>query len=147
MDHPRRLGELVSMLEDKDRSVRGRAANTLARLSESHPERLIRIAERLRENLADDSAYVRWNLVYVLGRMGARFPLRAPRFLTELSTRLDDENRVVRVLASKALARIAMKDHRLIEEVFAKAKREIPAIVARELRVADKAKPKRPRKH
>jgi hypothetical protein len=37
VDHPRRLEELLRMLEDKDRGVRGRAAATIAKLSESHP--------------------------------------------------------------------------------------------------------------
>ena len=43
VDHPRRLEELLRILEDKDRCVRGRAAATLARLSESHPARLLRV--------------------------------------------------------------------------------------------------------
>ena len=66
--HPRRLEELINMLDDRDRSLRDRAAKTLARLSESHPGRLIRVVERVREALVDDSAYVRWHLVYTLGR-------------------------------------------------------------------------------
>src|SRR5512135_2934933 len=69
VDHPRRLDELINLLRDKERSIRGRAATTLTRLSESHPARLIRHIEALREGLGDDSAYVRWHLVYTLGRV------------------------------------------------------------------------------
>ena len=47
--NPRRLDELVRMLEDKDRSMRGRAAAMVARLAESHPARLLRVIARLRE--------------------------------------------------------------------------------------------------
>jgi len=53
--HPRRLEELLRMLEDKDRLVRGRAAVALTRLAESHPARLQRVAVRILEpgRLAD----------------------------------------------------------------------------------------------
>ena len=59
VDHPGRLNELVALLDDSERALRGRAAATLARLSESHAHRLIRVVDRLREALSDDSAYVR----------------------------------------------------------------------------------------
>lgn len=134
--HPRRLEELINMLDDRDRSLRDRAAKTLARLSESHPGRLIRVVERLREALVDDSAYVRWHLVYTLGRVGARFPLRAPRFLPDLSVRLDDENRMVRILASRALNSLAVKKPRMVEEAFESTKRVVPSSLARILRDA-----------
>ena len=66
------------MLDDSDRALRGRAAATLARLSEKHAGRLVRSVERLRDTLSDDSAYVRWHLVYTLGRVGARYPSASP---------------------------------------------------------------------
>jgi HEAT repeat protein len=136
VDHPRRLQELVRMLEDKDRGVRGRAAATLARLSESHPSRLIRLMARLKELAEDDSAYVRWNLTYALGRLGVRFPTRADGFLSEILARLEDENRIVRILACKALAQIATKKPLAVKEIFQNEKKDIPPSIARILRAA-----------
>jgi HEAT repeat protein len=134
VDHPRRLQELMRMLEDKDRVVRGRAATTLARLSESHPSRLLKLITMLKEASCDDSAYVRWNLTYALGRLGAQFPARSSIFLGDLLTRLDDENRIVRILACKALAQVAVRKPLAIEELFKNAKKEIPPAVGRILR-------------
>ncbi len=122
------------MLEDRDRVIRGRAAATLARLSESHPGRLLRIMERIKETLSDDSAYVRWHLAYTLGRIGLSFPGRSQGFLDELSARLKDENRVVRVIATGALGRVAERRPHLIKEFFQAGKREIPIQIARILR-------------
>jgi len=136
VDHPRRLQELVRMLEDKDRGVRGRAAATLARLSESHPSRLLRLITRLKEMAGDDSAYVRWNLTYALGRLGSEFPTRSNGFLNELLGRLEDENRVVRVLACKALAQVAARNPSMVKELFESLKKEIPPPVWRILRAA-----------
>jgi len=143
VDHPRRLEELVSLLEDKDRTVRGHAAAALARLSESHPGRLFRILERVKECLSDDSAYVRWHLAYTLGRLGACFPSRSSRVVTELGARLDDENRIVRVFASHALAQIAERKPELIQELFEATKRQTPASVARVLRKYGRGSPKK----
>jgi HEAT repeat protein len=142
VDHPRRLEELVSLLEDKDRMVRSHAAAALARLSESHPGRLFRILERVKECLSDDSAYVRWHLAYTLGRLGACFPNRSSRLVGELGARLDDENRIVRVFASHALAQIAERKPELIQELFEATKRQAPASVARVLHKYTRGSPK-----
>lgn len=132
--HPRRLSELVNLLEDKDRTVRGRAAATLARLSESHPGRLLRVIVRLKEGLSDDSAYVRWSLSYALGRVGFFFPGQATRFLENLCASLEDENRIVRALASRALSRIAMRKPRIVWDHFKNSKKEMPVSVAKSIR-------------
>jgi HEAT repeat protein len=134
VDHPRRLEELLRMLEDKDRSVRGRAAATFARLSESHPARLLRFIVRLKGSLNDESAYVRWYLVYALGKLAARFPAQSRDFLGDLVIRLDDENRIVRILAGKALGQVALMKPIIVEELFQNLKKEIPPAVARLLR-------------
>ena len=126
VDHPRRLDELVSMIEESDLRVRDRAAATLARLAESHPGRLVRVIDRLAEGLADDSAYVRWNLAFAFGAMGAQFPKRLPEFLARLSDRLDDENRVVRVMACRSLMRVAARHPRIVLDHFESAKRQLP---------------------
>ena len=136
VDHPRRLQELMRMLEDKDRTVRGRAAATLARLSESHPSRLLRLIARLKEIADDDSAYVRWNLTYALGRLGSQFPTRSNDFLNELLARLEDENRIVRILACKALAQVAARKPLMVRELFENSKKEIPPPIGRVLRAA-----------
>jgi hypothetical protein len=136
VDHPRRLEELLRMLEEKDRGVRGRAAATLARLAESHPARLTRVIARLKGSLADESAYVRWYLVYTLGRLGSRFPMQSLSFLNDLIARLEDENRIVRVLACNALGQVAMRKPLIIREHFQNLKKEIPPAVARFLRVS-----------
>ena len=134
VDHPRRLQELLRMLEDKDRSVRGRAAVAFAQLSDSHPTRLVRVAARLKEALGDDSAYVRWHLLYTLGTLGSKFPGQACSFLPDLVSRLDDENRVCKILAGKALGQIAARKPGIIEECFRSLKKEIPLSLSRMLR-------------
>jgi HEAT repeat protein len=136
VDHPRRLQELLRMLEDKDRSVRGRAAAALARLAESHPARLQRVILQIREGLLDESAYVRWHLVYAFGKIGASFPAPFREFLNDLVLRLDDENRVVACVAGKALSQVAARKPLIIEEFFQTLKREIPPSIARVLRSA-----------
>lgn len=134
VNHPRRLEELLHMLEDKDRVVRGRAAAALARLSESHPARLMRILLRLKEALADDAAIVRWYLVYTLGKLADHFPAQSRSFLDELVSRLDDSNRVVRNVACRALSQVAARRPVIVEEFFEGLKREIPPSIARVLR-------------
>ena len=134
VDHPRRLQELLRMLQDKDRGVRGSAAATLARLAESHPARLRRVIQQLREGLADESAYVRWHLVYAFGKIGAFFPAQFREFLGDLASRLDDENRVVGRVACKALSQIAIRKPLIIEEFFQTLKREMPSPIARVVR-------------
>jgi HEAT repeat protein len=124
--HPRRLDELVGMIEENDLQVRDRAAATLARLAESHPGRLVRVIDRLTEGLADDSAYVRWNLAFAFGAVGVRFPKRLPDFLARLSDRLDDENRVVRVMACRSLMRVAARHPSTVLDHFESAKRQVP---------------------
>jgi hypothetical protein len=131
VNHPRRLQELANMLDDRHRTVRDRAATILARLSESHPESLIRILDRMKDALGDDSAYVRWHLVYCLGRIGSTYPRRSPLFVKELSVCLEDDNRIVRLLAGKAMARVAVRKPALVQELFATTKREMPATLAR----------------
>jgi hypothetical protein len=134
VDHPRRLEELLRMLEDRDRGVRDRAAAALAQLSESHPARLLRAIARLRDALADESAYVRWYLVYALGRLGCRFPAQSSSFLHDILAHLDDDNRIVRILSCKALAQLAARKPLVVDELFQGARKEIPPSVARVLR-------------
>jgi hypothetical protein len=132
--HPRRLDELVSMIEESDLRVRDRAAATLARLAETHPGRLVRVLERLAEGLADDSAYVRWNLAFAFGAVGAQLPRRLPDFLAKLSDRLDDENQIVRVMACKSLMRIASRHAQVVLEHFESTKRQAPRPLQRFLK-------------
>ena len=130
VDHPRRLDELINLLRDKERSIRGRAATTLTRLSESHPARLIRHIEALREGLGDDSAYVRWHLVYTLGRVVVRYPRRASFCLADVKSRLGDEDKVVRNFACRALEAVAARQPQLVQALFRSNKEEIPPSLA-----------------
>ena len=114
--------------------MRDRAAATLARLAETHPGRLVRVLDRLAESLADDSAYVRWNLAFAFGAVGAQFPRRLPDFLATLSDRLDDENRVVRVMACKSLMRVASRHPKAVLDHFVSSKREVPRPLQRLLK-------------
>ena len=114
------------MIEDGDRRLRDRAAASLAKLAASHPERLLRVLERLQNDLADESAYVRWNLVFSLGAIGARYPRRASDLLAELARRLGDDNRVVRVMTCKALMRIARRAPRPVAQYFETSKLPVP---------------------
>ena len=122
------------MLDDKDRSVRGRAAVALAKLSESHPARLLRVVVRLSEMMEDDSAYVRWHLLYALGKLGAHYPLKARGFLPDIVCRLDDDNRVCQVLAIRALCQVAARRPRIVEDCFQSLKKDIPIPVRKILR-------------
>jgi HEAT repeat protein len=131
VDNPRRLEELLRMLENKDRIVRGRAAATLAKLSESHPARLHRAIAQIKESLNDDSAYVRWHLAYALGKLGSQFPALFPDFLNDLVTHLEDTNRIVRIIACKALGQVAARKPAIVEDFFRDLKKEIPPAVAR----------------
>ncbi len=133
VDHPRRLQELLRMLEDKDLGVRGRAGVALAQLSDCHPARLVRVAARLKEALGDDSAYVRWHLLYTLGKVGAKFPNQIRAFLPDVVSHLEDENRICRMMAGKALSQVASRRPALVEECFRSLKKEIPASVIRKL--------------
>ncbi len=137
VDHPRRLEELLRMLEEKEAGARGRAAATIARLSESHPARLVRPILRLKDSLADDSAYVRWNLIYALGRIGSQFPAQSGAFLKELIAALEDSNRVVRILACKSLIQVADRKPPIVEEMFQSLKREMPPSIARSIRKSE----------
>ena len=91
----------------------------------------------------DDSACVRWNLAYTLGKLGTQFPAQSRELLHDVVARLDDENRIVRIFACKALAQLAARKPLLIEEFFQSTKKEIPPSVARMIRTA-KAKSQKP---
>jgi HEAT repeat protein len=143
VNHPRRIEELIAMLEDKDRRVRGRAATTLARLSESHPGRLLRRLDRIREALGDDSAFVRWHAIYCLGCVGSEHPGKATEHLPRLADLLDDENRIVRMFAARALGQIALRKRKLVEDFFKERKRELPSGVVRILQGSSQ-QPKKP---
>jgi hypothetical protein len=131
LENPRRLEELLIMLEDEDRCIRGRAAAIIAHLSETHLARLSKISERLIECLNDDSAYVRWHLLYAMGQLGTHFPSCARTFPGQIIARLDDSNRVVRIIAGKVLLQMATRYPSIIEEFFANLKRDIPPVIAR----------------
>ena len=134
VNHPRRLQELLRMLDDKDRIVRGRAAVAVSQLSDSHPSRLIRVAARLREALNDESAYVRWHLLYSLGMLGSNYPIQVRGFLPDFVARLEDDNRVCRILAAKALGQIAARKPGIVADCFRNLKKEIPSSLVRMLR-------------
>ncbi len=134
VDHPRRLDELINLLRDKERSIRGRAAATLTRLAESHAARLIRHIEALREGLGDDSAYVRWHLVYTLGQVIARYPRRASFSLADVKAHLGDEDKVVRSFACRALESVAARQPQLVQGLFPSNKEEMPPSLRRVLR-------------
>ena len=133
-DFPRRLEELFDMLGDRDRCMRDSAAATLAQFASLHPSRLLRFIPRLREALQDESAYVRWHIVHTMGKLCELSPKRLQGVLSDLLDRLDDQNAVVQTLAAKALARSALNNPGIVEELFRKIDREIPRIVNNALR-------------
>ncbi len=100
----------------------------------------MRVLVRLREALSDDSANVRWYLVYTLGTLGSYFPSQSRAFLNDLVVRLDDQNRVVRSLSCKALSQVAARKPLVVEEFFQNLKREIPPPIARVLHSSKKQK-------
>jgi len=131
---PRRLEELLHLLEDRDRRMRDLAAATLAQFVSMHPSRLLRFLPRLQESMTDESAYVRWHLVYTVGTLCALFPRRLRYVVPDLQVRLEDSNKIVRILASKALARIAFRNPDVVEGLFRNIGKEAPGIVGEVLR-------------
>jgi len=129
--HPRRLEELLDMLGDKDLAIRGRAAATLARLAESHPESLLNAIPRLREYTDDDSDYVRWHLVYAFGEIGAHASEPAREYLANVFARMDDDNRIVRMVAGKAAARLTEKHPEAVAAFFRDIQRPVPPELAK----------------
>jgi HEAT repeat protein len=135
-EFPRRLEELFDMLEDRDRITRDRAALILARFVSLHPSRLLRFVPRIREALLNESAYVRWYLVHTAGVLCELYPRRLKVILPDLLERLQDQNKIVRMFAAKALARSAFHNPGNVERLFHDIDVEIPGIVNKVLRVA-----------
>ena len=129
--YPRRLEELLDMLGDNDLSIRGRAAVTLAQLAGSHPESLLNAVSRLREYMSDDSEYVRWHLVYAFGEIGARVSTPAQEYCACVFTGMDDDSRIVRMVAVKAAARLAAKHPDAVAAFFRDIQRPVPKELAK----------------
>ena len=129
--HPRRLEELLDMLGDMDTSIRVRAASTLARLAESHPENLLDAMPRLREHMYDDCDYVRWHLVYAFGEIGARVSESAHEYWAVVFAGIDDGSRIVRMIAGKAAARLAAKHPDAVAAFYRDTQRPVPQVLVK----------------
>ena len=129
--YPRRLEELFDMLGDKDLSIRGRAAATLARLAESRPESLLDAMPRLREYINDDSDYVRWHLVYAFGEIGAQVSSPVREYWADVFTCMEDGSRIVRMIAGKAAIRLAAKHPDAVATFFREIQRPVPPELAK----------------
>jgi HEAT repeat protein len=146
-DSPHRLEELLLLLQDRDRCLRNHAAATLAQLATLHPLRLIPSVPRLRDGLTDESAYVRWNLVCTLGMLCTQYLSRFEGILPDIMKCLDDQNRIVRFLASKVLAQVAAYSPQTVKELFLKIEKEAPPVVAHILRNSGSTLPDVKRHH
>ena len=146
-DSPHRLEELLLLLQNRDRCLRDRAAATLSQLATLHPLRLIPSVPRLRDGLTDESAYVRWNLVYTLGILSAQFLSRLKGVLPDIVRCLDDQDRIVRFLAAKVLAQVAAHSPQTVAELFLKTEKEAPPVVAHILRNSGSTLPDVKRHH
>ena len=124
--YPRRLEELLEMLGDSNLSIRGRAAATLARLAESHPESLLKAIPRLREYINDDSDYVRWHLVYSFGEIGVRVSESAREYWADVFHGMTDDSRIVRMIAGKVAARLAAKNPDAVAAFFRDIQQPVP---------------------
>jgi hypothetical protein len=124
--YPRRLEELLDMLGDSNLSIRGRAAATLARLAESHPESLLKAMPRLREYLDDDSDYVRWHLVYAFGEIGVRASTSKREYWADVFQCMTDDSRIVRMIAGKAAVRLAAKHPDAVTAFFREIQQPVP---------------------
>ena len=131
LQYPRRLEELLDMLSDRDVAIRGRAAATLARLAESRPESLLSALPRLQEHIDDDSDYVRWHLVYTFGEISARVSASTREYWADIFAHMDDDSRIVRMIAGKAAAGLATKHPDAVEAFFKDTKRSLPPELAR----------------
>ena len=129
--HPRRLAELLDILGDNDLSIRGRAATTLARLAETHPENLLKVIPRLREYADDDSDYVRWHLVYAFGEISARVSTPTRDYWADVFEGMADDSRIVRAIAGKAAARLAEKHPDAVAAFFREIQKPIPPELAK----------------
>ena len=132
--HPRRLEELLDMLGDNDLSIRGRAAATLARLAESRPESLLKAIPRLREYVNDDFDYVRWHLIYAFGEIGARVSAPAQesrKYWADIFAGMDDDSHIVRMIAEKAVERLAARHPDAVAAFFGDIKQSVPDELAK----------------
>lgn len=133
-DFPRRLEELWDLFEDRDRTIRQRAAAALAQLVCLQPAALKRSEYRIKELLLDESAYVRWHVVYTVGNLIGGNRVRMKRWIPDLVLPLEDPNGIVRAAAVKVLARLAAQDSQIIDETFQAMGQEIPPVVAEALK-------------
>jgi hypothetical protein len=144
--HPRRFNELLSLLEDSDRAIRGKAAAALVSLSLSHPGRLAGSLSRLEGALNDDSAYVRWHVVTAIGALAVHYPRRAVELVRQLAGVLQDDNRVVRLMTGRALVRVSLVEPEVVAEAFSTVKGEVPQEVAQILSECARERQQRPAK-
>lgn len=107
VERPHRLGELVGILGERDWKLRGRAAVTIARLSESHPGCLLTHLRSLTDAANDESAHVRWNLTFALGKICCSFPDQSESAIASLIMHLRDTDVIVRAISGYALAEVA----------------------------------------
>lgn len=126
VERPRRLGELVCLLGERDRKLRGRAAATIAKLSESHPGCLMGHLRWLADASNDESAHVRWNLAFALGRICSRSPDQSEFAIASLVMHLRDPDVIVRAISGYALAEVARKKPELVMRSISGSEQTLP---------------------
>jgi hypothetical protein len=131
---PRRLEEFWDLFEDRDRTIRQRAAAALAELVCLKPAALARFEQRIRDLLMDESAYVRWHAVYAVGCLIGGDRARMKRWIPDLTPPLEDQNSIVRSMAANVLARVAARDSQIIVEAFQEIGQEVPGIMMEALK-------------
>jgi HEAT repeat protein len=139
VNHPGRLNELIGLLEERNLSVKGRAAATIGQLSDTHARRLVRNLDRILESLSDDSAYVRWSLVYALGRIAAAHPACMTEIIRNLLAATEDTNRLVRVMACRAIVGVYSSRPQQVRNSLESLQKPMPDAVARSIKTMKKS--------
>ncbi|MBD2578767.1 HEAT repeat domain-containing protein [Oscillatoria sp. FACHB-1406] len=101
---------LLSCFQDKDSSVRWRAANTLGKLRNSNPA----VIEALLKCLQDKDPRVRWKTAEALQNWGNS----NPAVIEALLKCLQDEHRLVRSSAAEALRKLGNSNPAVIEALL-----------------------------
>jgi len=119
---PRRAERLIELLWDDDPGVASRAADVLERISR-HPSRgLSRVLSDYKDallGLLPDARFtkLRWNLAFVIPRLGLSLP-EARRAAATLYTFLDDRSSIVKTAALHGLADLTRHDPESVPAVL-----------------------------
>lgn len=118
LKNPRKTGQVVECLWDKEAGVANRAADALERASGRRPEILRRWKEALLDRMLDaQENKLRWNLALMMTRTRLT-ETETVRAATVLRSWLDDKSSIVKTSAMHGLAGLTRWDKSMMPEVL-----------------------------